>query len=122
MVNMLPSATDMDMPFQLMDRPLPQFPMVDMLLPAMAMPLPELPMVDMLIIAMGYGYAPPGYRYGYASTRTSYDGYASPSYGYAPPGYRHGYASLNYRPQHHGQGYGQQQVRQHLGLYSPLGG
>ena len=53
MVDMFPSATDMDMPFQLMDRLLPEFPMVDMLLPAMDLPLPELPMVDMLILAMG---------------------------------------------------------------------
>ena len=44
---MLPPATDMDMPFQLIDMLLPEFPM---LLLTMDMPLPELPMVDMLII------------------------------------------------------------------------
>ena len=62
MVDMLPPATDMDMPFQLMDMLLTEFSMVDMLLPTMDMDmlfklmdmlLPELPMVNMLIIAMG---------------------------------------------------------------------
>ena len=42
----------MDMPSQLVDRLLPQFPMVSTLLPAMVMPLAELPMVDMLLLAM----------------------------------------------------------------------
>ena len=57
-MDMLPPAMDMDILLLATDK--------DML-------LPDLPMVDMLLLSYGYRYA---------STRTSYGGYASPSYGY----------------------------------------
>ena len=40
MVDILPPATDMDIPFQLMDMLLTEFPVVDMLLPDMDMDMP----------------------------------------------------------------------------------
>ena len=64
-MDMCPPATDMDM-----------------LLLAMDMLLPELPMVDMLLLAIGMDMLLLATRYGYASTRTSYGGYASSSYRY----------------------------------------
>ena len=64
---MLPPATDMDMPFQLIDMLLPEFPM---LLLTMDMPLPELPMVDMLIIDIVMDMLLLATN-GYASTRIS---------------------------------------------------
>ena len=64
---MLPQTLDMDMFLLTKD---------------MDMFLPELPMVDMLLLAMDTDMLLLSYGYRYASTRTSYGGYASPSYGY----------------------------------------
>ena len=92
------SCTYLDMKLWVAQDMLPPATDMDMLLPAtdMDMLLPELPMVDMLFLAMGMDMLLLSYGYRYASTRTSYDGYAPPSYrysygGYASPsdGYRH---------------------------------
>ena len=79
---------EMNMTFRLGDMLLPVPPMLDMLIIAMGrllpaidmnMLLPELPMVDMLLSDMDMSLPEPG---GYA--------HHSHGYGYAPPGYRYG--------------------------------
>ena len=82
MVDMLPPATDMNMPFQLMD----------MLSLAMDS-LTRTSYGGYAHHGHGYGYSPPGYRYGYASTKLSMVDLLllAMDNGYAPSVYSHGY-------------------------------